>query len=508
MDLLPISFVGRQSNYKYNKPNQQQQHHPLSNTAANDVYTNIIVDRNLDDINNNANDTMTAGDNGLDDSNVDTTTATTTATTAITASSTSMSNCTITNKRYRFTGDIIPIQVMAPVPNDIILNAQTIDNEFYLSTNEFIAAASANESGDEPTELSSIQYAATSFDTTSTPPVLKSLNTELSSVLSPHNRNTIPSIPLPQITTTVAPNILSSANRSTSSIYDSTNTSGSTIHVIPSDHDDDELWHTLVQSNNKSTRKKRNNKYKNKQQQLPTENNSNKCHSQDIGINYWYQRYRYFSRYDQGVKIDSVGWYSVTPELIAQHHAVKCNKYDTVIDACAGVGGNTIQFALHCKHVIAIDIDPIRLSLCKHNSMIYNVHEKITFILGDYMKLANTLHGDVVFLSPPWGGPQYTDKHIFDIELDISMNGIRLYQLSKSITNNIIYCLPKNCDTEQIKSLASLPSITDIDDTTVHHTIDPVPCIVERNCINNKVKLMTAYYGEFSDDSNNNTTSG
>jgi hypothetical protein len=44
----------------------------------------------------------------------------------------------------------------------------------------------------------------------------------------------------------------------------------------------------------------------------------------------------------------AVGWYSVTPEAIAQHlaHRMKC---DLIIDAFAGVGGNAIQFALTCK---------------------------------------------------------------------------------------------------------------------------------------------------------------
>lgn len=59
---------------------------------------------------------------------------------------------------------------------------------------------------------------------------------------------------------------------------------------------------------------------------------------------YWYQRYLLFSRFDDGVRLDEEGWFSVTPEPIAKHHALRCG-LDTIIDGFTGVGGNAIQFA-------------------------------------------------------------------------------------------------------------------------------------------------------------------
>lgn len=75
---------------------------------------------------------------------------------------------------------------------------------------------------------------------------------------------------------------------------------------------------------------------------------------------YWGQRYRYFSRFDEGVRMDKEGWYSVTPEAIALHIAerVCC---DVVVDAFVGCGGNAVQFALVSHLVFAIDIDPVKL---------------------------------------------------------------------------------------------------------------------------------------------------
>lgn len=60
---------------------------------------------------------------------------------------------------------------------------------------------------------------------------------------------------------------------------------------------------------------------------------------------YWRQRYDLFTRYDEGIKLDEEGWYSVTPEEVAIRHAQHCRSTDVVIDCFAGVGGNAIQFA-------------------------------------------------------------------------------------------------------------------------------------------------------------------
>lgn len=42
------------------------------------------------------------------------------------------------------------------------------------------------------------------------------------------------------------------------------------------------------------------------------------------------------------------GWFSVTPEKIAEHIAFRC-QCDVIIDAFCGCGGNAIQFALTCE---------------------------------------------------------------------------------------------------------------------------------------------------------------
>ncbi|XP_043819560.1 trimethylguanosine synthase [Dromiciops gliroides] len=198
---------------------------------------------------------------------------------------------------------------------------------------------------------------------------------------------------------------------------------------------------------------------------------------------YWAQRYRLFSRFDDGIKLDKEGWFSVTPEKIAEHIAGRVQlsfKCDIIVDAFCGVGGNAIQFALTGKRVIAIDIDPAKIDLAHNNAEVYGVADKIEFICGDFMLLASDLKADVVFLSPPWGGPDYATAETFDIRTMMSPDGFEIFRLSQMITNNIVYFLPRNADVDQVASLAGPGGQVEI----------------EQNFLNNKLKTITAYFGD------------
>lgn len=73
--------------------------------------------------------------------------------------------------------------------------------------------------------------------------------------------------------------------------------------------------------------------------------------------------------------------------------------------------------------MIAIDIDPVKISLARNNAEVYGVADRIEFICGDFMILVSNLKADVVFLSPPWGGPDYATAEIFDIRTMICPDG-------------------------------------------------------------------------------------
>jgi hypothetical protein len=64
-----------------------------------------------------------------------------------------------------------------------------------------------------------------------------------------------------------------------------------------------------------------------------------------VDFRYWHQRYRLFSRYDEGIWMDKEAWYSVTPEGIARHLAkFIAHKITggTIVDAFCGVMTYTV----------------------------------------------------------------------------------------------------------------------------------------------------------------------
>ena len=193
---------------------------------------------------------------------------------------------------------------------------------------------------------------------------------------------------------------------------------------------------------------------------------------------YWSQRYRLFSLFDEGIKLDLESWHSVTPERIAQHIACRM-ACDVVVDGFCGAGGNAIQLALTCNHVIAIDIDPVKIELAKNNAAVYGVEDRIEFIVGDFLELAPTLKADCVFLSPPWGGPEYLRQNIYSLS-HMSPPGKDIFDVACQITDNIAFFLPRNVDADEVISLA----------------VPGASVEIEQNFLNRRVKTVTAYFGE------------
>lgn len=194
---------------------------------------------------------------------------------------------------------------------------------------------------------------------------------------------------------------------------------------------------------------------------------------------YWCKRFSLFSLFDLGIKLDRESWFSVTPEKVAIYTAMRC-QCDVIVDAFCGAGGNTIQFAKTCQRVIAIDVDEKKIEMAKHNASIYGVADRIEFIVGDYFKLASTLKADVVFLSPPWGGPTYLKEEIYDIEKSLlPLPGSELMAYTRQITQNIAIYLPRNTNTFQLAKLAGPGNSVEI----------------EQGFLDRKLIAITAFYG-------------
>ena len=144
----------------------------------------------------------------------------------------------------------------------------------------------------------------------------------------------------------------------------------------------------------------------------------------------------------------------MTPEVLAEHMAERC-QCDLIIDAFAGVGGNAIQFAFTCERVVAIDIDAARLQLARHNAGVYGVADRVDFLHADFLQLAPSLRADVVFLSPPWGGPGYSQASTFDLDTMMGgLNGAEVLSAALDVAPNVAYFLPKNVDRRRVRDLA------------------------------------------------------
>ncbi|XP_003376563.1 trimethylguanosine synthase-like protein [Trichinella spiralis] len=177
---------------------------------------------------------------------------------------------------------------------------------------------------------------------------------------------------------------------------------------------------------------------------------------------YWRRRHDLFSLFDRGIALDRESWYSVTPEKIAKHIAKRC-KFASVVDAFCGAGSNAIHFSLAGLKgekkalsflLTAVDIDPEKIKLAKHNAAIYGVQDSIEFLCADFMKIYKNLSADFVFLSPPWGGPEYLNHDVYDVKRMNRLNGKNIFKRALQISPRIVYFLPRNSSILQIIHLA------------------------------------------------------
>lgn len=129
-------------------------------------------------------------------------------------------------------------------------------------------------------------------------------------------------------------------------------------------------------------------------------------------------RLRYFFPKMDGVsfvklQVSNIGDYSITPTIDSYKMAKllfeslpKTTKKYVITDATAGNAGNTIHFAYLFSRVNAVDISKVHCDICKNNINTYKL-DNVNIIHANYLGIMNQLKQDVIFLDPPWGGPNY-----------------------------------------------------------------------------------------------------
>lgn len=147
---------------------------------------------------------------------------------------------------------------------------------------------------------------------------------------------------------------------------------------------------------------------------------------------YWAQRRRLFTRFDLGIKLDGEGWFSVTPERIADHVALRLGELASsivaeraarelienpyamtsnspngivVLDAFCGCGGNSIAFGklspALVSRVVCVDLDRKKLRMAAHNASLYGIpHDKLLFVHANSLDIMEKCYRDGRLVPP------------------------------------------------------------------------------------------------------------
>ncbi|KAN0129369.1 RNA cap guanine-N2 methyltransferase domain containing protein [Lactarius tabidus] len=141
--------------------------------------------------------------------------------------------------------------------------------------------------------------------------------------------------------------------------------------------------------------------------------------------------------------------------------------------------------------VIALDTSPTRLALARHNAALHGLSSRIEFVLADFRSFAArvlnatssspsassslTRKIDVVFLSPPWGGPEY---HLARTQPEPASE---LFRLARLLTPNVAFYTSR---------LSFQPPSRGSMGTDSSEQVE-----VEEEWMGNKLKALTCYYG-------------
>jgi hypothetical protein len=130
-----------------------------------------------------------------------------------------------------------------------------------------------------------------------------------------------------------------------------------------------------------------------------------------------------------------------------------------VTDATACIGGDTINFALRCKHVDSIELKQDNFEALSNNVSQYGL-SNVTLHQGDSTKLFNW-YTDILYIDPPWGGKTYKDH----TELDLYISNKRIdtwleeILLKRNRPTYIILKLPTNYNFKRFNFLSNVDYI-------------------------------------------------
>jgi hypothetical protein len=138
------------------------------------------------------------------------------------------------------------------------------------------------------------------------------------------------------------------------------------------------------------------------------------------------------------LKLDNEALYSVTDQYTADRISRDIQKtlpnIQSITDATACIGGNTFSFSKFFKQIQAIEIDYTRYQYLVYNMEILEANN-ITCHHGDLMIECQRMVNELIFLDPPWGGPEYKTKD----KIDLFLSEVELSEVCDHIKDSTKY---------------------------------------------------------------------
>ena len=164
---------------------------------------------------------------------------------------------------------------------------------------------------------------------------------------------------------------------------------------------------------------------------------------------------QYAKNHNRRLLITNIGKYSVTKPI--QGKCIKSimidffknkklnTKYCTIIDAFAGIGGDTIYFSKYYNQIHSIEKNNIHFEVLSNNVNVLDL-ENVKLYNGNFMdiiKKNNLIDSKyILYMDPPWGGPEYKKHKYIDLEIELDLpNEKKLHEVINILYNhyNIIF---------------------------------------------------------------------
>jgi predicted RNA methylase len=140
-------------------------------------------------------------------------------------------------------------------------------------------------------------------------------------------------------------------------------------------------------------------------------------------------------------KLNKEGSYSITKPHEAYEIYTSMRQFirdhilnnKTITDGSACMGGDLVNFSKYFHYVNGVEINPVNFNLLKQNIKTFGC-KNIKLFNEDYTKIYKNIKQDVIYIDPPWGGPDYK----IDDVVYLKFGNYNLWDFIRNIINQKI----------------------------------------------------------------------